>query len=298
MKHSLLLFQIVLQMKVETKNEYNKAINQSVDYINGHLNESIDLKIIAGVANISEFHFHRIFKAYIGESVGTYISRLRLENAAQKLQITDFTLTEIAEKTGYQSQYSLSKAFKKHFGVTPSAFKNIQTYFSSQISKTKHEPLELHPNIIHIENKHLVYIRIIAKYGSELDYRTAWKKLWQYAKQKKIVNKKNEFIGLSFDDPNITKHEQCRFYACISTDIPIKPEAEFGVRTIENGKFAVFTHKGAYSGLNRLYQSIYLDWLPNTNKKLRHSIPFEKYLNNPDKVKEDDLLTEIYIPIK
>ncbi len=214
------------------------------------------------------------------------------------MQITDFTLTEIAEKTGYQSQHSLSKAFKKHFGVTPSAFKNIQTYFSSQISKTEHEPLELHPNIIHIENKNLVYIRIIAKYGSELDYRTAWKILWQYAKQINIVNEKNEFIGLSFDDPNITKHEQCRFYACISTDIPIKPEAEFGVRTIENGKFAVFTHKGAYSGLNRLYQSIYLDWLPNTNIKLRHSIPFEKYLNNPDKVKEDDLLTEIYIPIK
>ena len=116
-------------MKIETNNEYNKAINQSVDYINEHLNESIDLKKIAGIANVSEFHFHRIFKAYIGESVGTYISRLRLENAAQKLQITDFTLTEIAEKTGYQSQYSLSKAFKKHFGLTPSAFKNIQNYF-------------------------------------------------------------------------------------------------------------------------------------------------------------------------
>jgi len=198
----------------------------------------------------------------------------------------------------WRNWFNSSKAFKKHFGVTPSAFKNIQTYFSSQISKTEHEPFELHPNIVHIENKNLVYIRIIAKYGSELDYRTAWKKLWQYAKQKNIVNEKSEFIGLSFDDPNITKPEQCRFYACISTDTPIKPEAEFGVRTIENGKFAVFTHKGAYSGLNRLYQSIYLDWLPNTNKKLRHSIPFEKYLNNPDKVKEDDLLTEIYIPIK
>jgi len=114
-------------------------------------------------------------KAYIGESVGTYISRLHLENAAQKLQITDFTLTEIAEKTGYQLQYSLSKAFKKHFGVTPPAFKNIRTYFSSQLSKAEHESLELRPDIVHIESKSLLYIRIIAKYGSRLDYRTAWK---------------------------------------------------------------------------------------------------------------------------
>ena len=285
-------------MKVDTNNEYHKAINQSIDYINGNLNEAIDLNKISEIANISEFHFHRIFKAYIGETVGSYISRLRLEKAAQKLHITNFTLTEIAERTGYQSQYSLSKAFKNHFGVTPTAFKNIQTYFSSQISKTEHEPLELHPNILISDNKNLVYIRIIAKYGSELDYRTAWKKLWQYAKQKNIVSENSEFIGLSFDDPNITSHEQCRFYACISTDKPQKPEGEFGLQTIEKGKFAVFIHQGTYSGLNNLYQSIYMDWLPSTKIRLRHSMPFEKYLNNPDKVKETDLITEVYIPIK
>jgi AraC family transcriptional regulator len=285
-------------MKVETNSEYHKAINLTIDYINGNLNEELDLKRIAEIANISEFHFHRIFKAYIGETVGAYISRLRLENAAQKLQITNFTLTEIAERTGYQSQYSLSKSFKRHFGVTPSAFKNIQTYFSSQFSNTEHEPLQLHPNIVNIENKNLVYIRIIAKYGSELDYRSAWKKLWQYAKQKNIVSENCEFIGLSFDDPTITNHQQCRFYACISTDKPIKPEGEFGLQNIEKGKFAVFTHQGAYSGLNRLYQSIYMDWLPSTKIKIRHSMPFEKYLNNPDKVKEADLITEVYIPIK
>lgn len=285
-------------MKENTNNEYNKAINKSVDYINGHLNESIDLKTIAEIANISEFHFHRIFKAYIGESIGAYITRLRLENAAQKLQITNFTLTEIAESTGYQSQYALSKTFKKHFGLTPSAFKNIQNYFSSQFLKPECEPIELQPNIICIESKKLVYIRIIAKYGSELDYRAAWKKLWHFAKQQDIVSERSEFIGLSFDDPNITKHEQCRFYACISTDKPIKPDGEFGIQTIEKGKFAIFTHKGAYSGLNKLYQSIYFDWFNNTSEILRNNMSFEKYLNNPEKVKEADLLTEIYIPIK
>ena len=285
-------------MKEITNSEYNKAINQVVDYINEHLNESIALKTIAEFANISEFHFHRIFKAYIGESVGSYISRLRLENAAQKLQITGQTLTEIAEKSGYQTQFSLSKAFKKHFGITPSAFKNIQTYFSSQFSRPEYDPLELQPNIIDIDRKELVYIRIIGKYGSKLGFETAWKKLWQFAKQKNIVSENSEFIGLSFDDPNITKHEQCRFYACISTDKNVKPEGEFGIQTIDKGKFAVSIHKGAYSGLNRLYQSIYFEWLPQTNAILRNCMPFEKYLNNPDRVKETDLLTEIYIPIK
>ncbi len=285
-------------MKTETGNEYNKSLNQVVDYINSHLNESIDLKKIAEVANISEFHFHRIFKAYIGESVGAYISRLRLENAAQKLQITNETLTEIAEKTGYQSQFSLSKAFKKHFGVTPTAFKNIQTYFSSQLSEPKCDYVELHPEIRQIESKQLVYIRIIAEYGSEPDYDKAWGRLCEYAEQNGILNENSEFIGLSFDDPNITINSKCRFYACISTDRPIKPESEFGSFKIDMGKFAIFKNKGSYSKLNRLYQSIYFDWLPNSQECLRNSMPFEKYLNSPDEVQENDLLTEIYIPIK
>ena len=285
-------------MKEITHNEYHKSINKAIDFINSYLKDSVDLKTLASIANISEFHFHRIFKAFIGESLGAYITRLRLENVAQKLQITNDTLTEIAEKTGYQTQHSLSKAFKKHFGITPSAFRNIEIYFSSQSAKTKYEPIELEPEINEIKKKELVYISIIAKYGSEKDYEIAWKKLWEFAKKNEILNHKNEFIGLSFDDPSITKSERCRFYACITTDKQVEPNGEFGLYTIEKGRYAKFTLKGNYSGLDRLYRAIYFGWLPNSNVRLRDIMPFEKYLNNPDKVAESDLLTEIYIPIK
>lgn len=134
-------------MKPITNSEYNKSINLAVDYINQHLHESIDLITIAKIANISEYHFHRIFKAYIGETIGAYTSRLRLEKAAQKLQTTRQTLTEIAEKTGYQSQYSLSKAFKNHFGISPTAFRNLETYFTERFVKPEHKAIELNPKI-------------------------------------------------------------------------------------------------------------------------------------------------------
>ncbi len=285
-------------MKTETNNEYHQAINRVVDYINTNLNNTLDLKTLSGVANISEYHFHRIFSGIIGESLASHISRLRLEYTAQKLQTTNFSLTEIAERAGYQSQYSLSKAFKKHFGVTPSAFRNIHTYFSNQIPETKSEVKQLNPKFRFIEKIELVYIRIIAKYGSEVDYESAWRKLWKFAKQKELINESTEYLGLSYDDPNITRSEQCRFYACISTEQAAKVEGEFGTISVEGGKYAVFLLKGSYSGLNDLYKSIYLDWLLQSGIKLRNSMPFEKYLNNPDKVSEEDILTEVWIPVK
>ncbi len=285
-------------MKENTNNEYNKAINLAIDYVNQHLDTSIDLKTIAQVAMISEFHFCRIFKAYIGESIGAYITRLRLERVAHLLQVSNHTLTDIAEQTGYQSQQSLSKAFKKYFGIAPSAFRHLNTYLSSKMPTYKRKTVPLHPQIVDLDTKNLVYIRIIAKYGTTLDYETAWQKLTAFAHDKNLIGKNSEYIGLSFDDPNITKEDKCRFYACVSTEEKVKPEGEFGAYTIAGSKFALFVHKGAYSGLYDLYQAIYSDWVPDNYTKIRNSNSFEKYVNNPDKVKEEDLVTEVYIPIE
>lgn len=284
-------------MKEKTHNEYHKSINKIVDYINANLKKSIDLKSLARISNISEFHFHRLFKAFIGETIGSYITRQRIEKSAQILQTTNSTLSEIAKKVGYQTSYSLSKAFKKHFGISPSAFRNIEVFFSSKSAISKFKPLNLNPEIINIDKKELVYIRIITKYGSEKDYNLAWKKLIQFGKEQNILNSKTEYIGLSFDDPTITASNKCRFYACVSTGKTIEPYSEFGLQTIENGKYAVFKLKGSYSELEKLYHSIYFDWLPKSAFQLRDNISFEKYLNNPNKVNTSEILTEIYIPI-
>ncbi|MDR2138075.1 MAG: AraC family transcriptional regulator, partial [Tannerella sp.] len=99
-----------------TRHAYFKAANTAVSFIREHLHEAISLGDLAGAVHISEFHFHRIFKAMLGECPGRYIQRLRMEKAALKLTATDRTLTEIAEQTGYQSPQALSKAFRKYYG--------------------------------------------------------------------------------------------------------------------------------------------------------------------------------------
>ncbi len=83
----------------------------------------------------------------------------------------------------------------------------------------------------------------------------------------------------------------------VTSNESINPEGKFGIQSIEAGEYAVFTLKGSYSGLSDLYQAIYLDWLTQSGMKLRNSMPFEKYLNNPDEVDEHELETEVYIPI-
>jgi len=285
-------------MKEKTANAWQESVNSAVDYINRHLTEPISLPQVAAVAHVSEFHFHRIFYACTGESLGSYYTRLRLERAAQLLQNSQMKLADIADKTGYQTAYALSKAFKRHFGLAPSAFRNMHTWFAAQIPKRDMPAFCPKPIIVEAPPRELMYIRIIAKYGEKAPYERAWKQLWQHAKEQLLLTGKTEYLGLSFDDPHITQDNKCRFYACITVPETTKAKGPFGRYSLPKSKYAVFTHKGSYDGLDSLYQAIYRVWLPESGKQLGNSMPFEKYLNNPDKVAPPDLLTEIHIPIK
>lgn len=185
-------------MKETTQSEYDKAVNNVVDYIDRHLFEVPDIKRLSEIANISEYHFHRIFKAIIGENIGEYINRLRLEYIAEHLQMTKHTLSEIAVKTGYGT----SMLCQKHSSIW---------YFSFNLSyagrcvrffrKAERVTISLVPEIRKISSKQVVYIRIIDSYGATESYTIAWKKLGQFAKENNLVNDKTEFIGLSFDNP-------------------------------------------------------------------------------------------------
>jgi len=278
--------------KEDTQSEYHKSINKVLDYINDHLNESPDLETLSQIANISQYHFHRIFKAIIGENLGEYIQRLRLEYVAGKLRSTDMTLDVLADRAGYNSQQSLSKAFKKYFGIPPSIYKTTK-------GETNGKPFaDLSLRICKISSKHVLYIRIMDEYGSPEVYSNAWRKLYTYSVLNNLFNESSESLGISFDDPSVTDSGKCRFYACISIKEPVKPSGVFGYKNIDGGLYAIFTQKGSYQGLHDLYKNIWFNWLPSSNYKMRRGVFFEKYLNNPSTVKEEDILTEIYIPIK
>ncbi|WP_257572152.1 AraC family transcriptional regulator [Janthinobacterium sp. UMAB-60] len=62
--------------------EYARRMNAVLDHIDRHLDTPLDLAQLADVAHFSRFHFHRVFAAWMGETLGDYARRRRLETAA------------------------------------------------------------------------------------------------------------------------------------------------------------------------------------------------------------------------
>jgi AraC family transcriptional regulator len=90
-------------------------------YIDANLDGANDLETLASVANFSAFHSHRIFAAWMQETIGDYLPRRRLEAAAMELLVAPQELvTNIALAVGFGSVEAFSRAFRQRFGETPS----------------------------------------------------------------------------------------------------------------------------------------------------------------------------------
>ena len=122
-------------MLTETQSlpEHSDCIEEVMRYIRAHIGEPLDRETLASVAGFSIPHFHRVFRAQTGESAASYVRRLRLRRAGQKLRMGAVDITEVALAAGYDSHAAFSKAFKQQFGVSPSEFRQLGCTAATQL---------------------------------------------------------------------------------------------------------------------------------------------------------------------
>jgi AraC-like DNA-binding protein/DNA gyrase inhibitor GyrI len=282
-------------MRSDPENIYRQKVNQVIDYISANLHRPLRLDIIADRINVSQRQLLRIMRFALNESLYAYVARQRVERVVLYMQTEEMSLTQLAEMVGYKSPQSFSKAFKKQFGISPKTYMNeLRLRLESAVKSSGSRQSHVQSEICKENDLELVYIRIFGKYGESEPYETAWNKLLRFLSDNQALSAETRFIGLSFDDPNVTKSEHCRFYACASVQKKIAPAGEFGTIQLRKGKYAVYTLKGSYSGLQELYNHISL----NFDYALRHGMAFEEYVNSPHSTPEEDLLTKVFIPIK
>lgn len=91
-------------------------------YIHAHLDQNIALADLADVANLSEFHFARLFKQTTGLPPHQFVIQQRVERAKQLIAAGRLSLAQIAIEVGFSDQSQLNRHFKRHVGVTPKRF--------------------------------------------------------------------------------------------------------------------------------------------------------------------------------
>ena len=101
-----------------------RLIQDVARYVHGHVAEAIHIPDVARAVALSESHLRSRFHAIAGIGLGAYIRRLRLHRARTLMLASDLRLKEIAERCGYDSIYTFSRAFRREMGMSPSNYRH------------------------------------------------------------------------------------------------------------------------------------------------------------------------------
>ncbi|MEW9700973.1 helix-turn-helix domain-containing protein [Paenibacillus sp. SI8] len=102
---------------------YFIMIQETVDYIEDHLDKELGLSVLADRCFMSESHFYRMFRSVTGYSLKHYLLGRRLSKAAVHLKMGRGKVVDVALDAGFQSHEVFSRNFRQWFGVTPTEFR-------------------------------------------------------------------------------------------------------------------------------------------------------------------------------
>ncbi|HHH10586.1 MAG TPA: AraC family transcriptional regulator, partial [Sorangium sp.] len=143
---------------------YLRQVQRGIDFIEQHLDEDITLAEVSRTAGVSHWHFQRMFKALTNETLKSYIRSRRLANARVKLLKTNAHVLDVALGSGFESQASFTRAFKKAFGMPPARYRALggehlllqKVRIDEDYLRHINKNITLTPTIHHYDVRHLV----------------------------------------------------------------------------------------------------------------------------------------------
>ena len=266
----------------------------SIDYMEQHLTEPLDIEKIAGQALLSPFYYQRMFGALCGMTVGEYVRSRRMTLAAQELAAGQIRVIDAALKYGYDSPDSFAKAFQRFHGVTPSQARESGAplrSFAPMHIKISMEGGKMLDYCI-MEKAPFTVVGMKRRFSSETSYQEVpkfWQE-WMQAEDKKLMG----MFGLCTDENGKEFDYWIADLYAPWNEVPEGCET----RVIPGGLWAQFTCRGPLpDSLQSVNTQIWSEWLPNLKGyTLAGNYSLEFYM--PPAEKPEDNVNYIWIPLK
>jgi len=296
---------------------YIGRINKAMDYIEENIDKNLSLKEVSQIACFSPFHFHRLFSAYAGETVNAFIQRKRIEKISSLIMQKDDTpLSTLASMYGFNSPSSLSRTFKKYYGVSPTELMKMDVNRFSKIrkvdSKNGKEKIRVEKYICNIDNlKQWLLMRTkvevkdlpamdvvyIPHVGSFDQIGEVYEQLFRWAGPKGILSDPNmKTITVYHDNPSVTEMSKLRQSAGIVVNGDVKVDGKVNKLKTGAGRYAVGHFEISVMEFEKAWNSMCV-WVEENGFKSRDDDHFELYYNDHTKHPENKFILDICIPV-
>ncbi|SES98979.1 AraC family transcriptional regulator [Natronincola peptidivorans] len=310
------------------REEYIARINSVQDYIEANFSEEFSLKKLAEIANFSPYHFHRIFSIMTGETLFQFIQRIRLEKAGFLLLANPKTpIIEIALECGFSNQASFAKAFKNHFNMNASKFREerlqeieLKSTPESNMGKVFCQGINYNGTIKgkqccitevtldtsfsvevkEIPDMEVVYIRHTGPYKQDAAlFHALFEKLYHWGAERGLMEADEiKWLTLFHDKLDLTEDHKLRISICMTVSKGVKVDGEVGRTTIPGGKYAVGHFQLQEDQYQNAWKALCGQWLPESGYQPDDRLCFELYPKHTSGDLENSQYVDIYIPIK
>lgn len=282
-------------MEQPVSETYAKRLTRVSAYIHDHLDEELTIDVLAEIACLSPYHWHRIYHGYFGETVAATVKRLRLQRAAADLAHTEKSIPEIAMRAGYDSQASFTRAFSSAFGLPPAKYREVGSHSVFKDSS----PQEIQAMYdVSITQVPAMTVAAVDHRGSYMSIGKSFDLLFTALASRNLIRPGLRMIGVYFDDPTSVPENDLRSQAGVVMSDPITVDAPLLTTHIRSGEYAVLKYKGPYGDMRAAYDWLFGQWLPSSEREAADAPVFEDYLNSPRDTPPTELRTDIYLPLK
>jgi AraC family transcriptional regulator len=278
----------------QTVSDYAARIVRVLRHLSAHPGRSVTLQELADVACFSPFHFHRIYRAMLGETVAETLARERLSLAAADLLRTARPVAGVARRAGYGSAAAFTRAFRAAYGTPPAAYRaagGIGAVISHPGEEETMQPVtirELPP----------LRLAVLDHRGPYTEIGGAFARLGAWAAGRGVMRPDMRYFGMYHDDPTSVPPAALRSLAAVT--VPATEAGDATVRIMESSpmRVAVLRYRGPYGEIEGAYTSLFRDWLPDSGEEPAEHPCIEEYLNDPKTTPQAELLTDILVPLK
>lgn len=294
----------------DQRNLYIQRINTVLNTVVANVDGDLSLERLAQVAGFSPFHFHRIFKNIVGETLNNFVWRVRLERAAILLRGNhNLSISDAAFTCGFTSLAGFSRAFKKHYHINPSQWNRTDALQNSNLNQTSGD----YPNYTveklntcgsnyrvtfrQMPAQRLAYIRVDDSYSDFDRIIEAYHDLlnWYEAHGRRLSEA--VLYGMSQDDPDITPNAKCRFDWCIQIPQTWQGNERVSIRHFPACFVAVISMKGNIAEEARILDYLWKCWLPRSRYQPANLPSMEIYKRLPHETNWETYVMDCAIPI-
>ncbi|HZH43466.1 MAG TPA: AraC family transcriptional regulator [Lysobacter sp.] len=260
-----------------------------------------DLARLAEAAAFSPFHFHRVYRALTGETVGRTVARLRLLRGLRLLAAPGAAVTDAALAVGYETPQAFARAFREALGATPSELRRDPARIAAEMERLSRPPapvsaaVPLRVEVVSVEPFRVAALRSV---GPAQDLDQAYGRLFAWAGARGLLDRLAGLYGVPWSDRSEAGAD-CVFDCMLAFDAGFADDPDAGVRaqTLGGGRYARVRHVGPFAGLEPLIDRIIAEWLPAHGQTLRDAPIHEAYLDDPEHTPETLLRTDVFVPL-